>query len=111
MKKSILYVSAICLLVACSTMKTAELSQKDVDKVKPIYPNYTLAELNEGKTLYAEKCTLCHSLKNPTSESSAKWPHIVAEMTNMANEKTLTISPKQEDLILKYLVTMTTPSK
>jgi hypothetical protein len=50
-------------------------------------------------------------MKDPKSESSKKWPHIVAEMTNMANEKTLTISPKQEDLILKYLITMTTASK
>lgn len=111
MKKTIFFTSAICLLVACSTMKTAELSQQDVDKVRPLYPNYTLAQLNEGKTLYSEKCTLCHALKDPNSESSKKWPVIVSEMTNMANEKTLTISPKQEDLILKYLVTMTTPAK
>ena len=111
MKKSIFFISTICLLVACSTLKTAALTQQDVDKVKPLYPNYTLADLNEGKTLFSEKCTLCHSLKNPNSEYSKKWPHIVAEMTNMANEKTLTISPKQEDLILKYLITMTTASK
>ncbi len=111
MKKTLLLICSIVVLVACSTIKTATLSQQDVDKVKTLYPNYTLAQLNEGKTLYSEKCTLCHSLKDPNSESSQKWPQIVFEMTNMANEKTLTISPKQEDLILKYLVTMTTPSK
>jgi hypothetical protein len=111
MKRIFLFVSAFFFMIACSTMKTAELSQQDVDKVKPLYPNYTLAQLNEGKALYSEKCTLCHALKDPNSESSKKWPVIVSEMTNMANQKTLTISPKQEDLILKYLVTMTTPSK
>jgi cytochrome c len=111
MKKIFFFIGAICLLLACSTLKTSVLTQQDVDKVKPLYPNYTLADLNEGKTLFGEKCTLCHSLKDPKSESSKKWPHIVAEMTNMANEKTLTISPKQEDLILKYLITMTTASK
>jgi cytochrome c5 len=111
MKKTILLVSTIVFLVACTTMKNAELSQQDVDKVKPLYPNYTLAELNQGKSLYGEKCALCHSLKSPTSETPAKWKKIVREMTEMANEKAMTIDPIQEEMILRYLVTMTTPAK
>lgn len=99
---------AISLLAACSTNKTVELSQNEINKVIALYPNYILAALNQGKALCSENCTLCHKLRNPTSETSEKWKVIVRNMTEMANEKAVAINPKQEDLILKYLVTIST---
>lgn len=114
--KSVIFFGIIFLfLSACTSVKStgnqSSLSQADVERVKELYPNYTLAELNQGKTLFDEKCTICHGSKSPTSETPAKWKKIVPEMSVMANAKVEVINSVQENLILKYLITMSMPSK
>lgn len=81
-------------------------SQSDVDKVKTKYPDYTLAQLNQGKTLYEAHCGTCHALKSPTSEPESEWKEIVPEMTVKANKKGAEIDAAEQELILRYVITM-----
>lgn len=98
---------AIALLaISCATVKLQTPAASDIDRVKSSHPDYTLAEVNEGKTLYEQKCVACHGLKNPASETAAEWNHIVPEMVQKASRKGISIDSKQQELILKYLITM-----
>ena len=103
------FITITCLsviAVACSTVKTLEMNQANIDRVKSIYPSLTLEELNKGKKLYETKCSLCHGLDKPSARTAEKWKHIVPEMVEIANKKSEVIASNEADLILKYLVSM-----
>jgi len=110
--KRIFVVLFLIMQVAC-TVKLATPSQSDVERISPKYPGYTLSELNDGKTLFEQTCNRCHRLKNPASRNETKWNKIVPKMINKLNKKEgkTVIDEKQEELILKYIVTMNSASK
>ena len=96
-KLAVLFILAA--LVACS--KVLMPTQADADRATTKFPGTTLAELNEGKTLYTDNCGKCHGLKKPTSLNEEGWRKIVPPMAKKAK-----INAEQEDKILKYVVTM-----
>jgi cytochrome c5 len=111
MKKSLLFLSIITFVVACNSAKKATTTETtavptDIERGQKLYPGYTLAELNEGKSLYDAKCSTCHDLVKPSHESPEAWKKIVPKMSEISNKDGKTISSKEENLILKYLVTM-----
>lgn len=106
MKKIGIIFSLTILLYSCSTSKLFIPTQATVDGVKTKYPNITLAELNKGKALYEQKCTICHGIKTPQSRTEEQWTPIVYEMTQMANKDEIKIKPAEEEAILKYLISM-----
>jgi mono/diheme cytochrome c family protein len=113
MKKTIL-ISATVLLAGCFSAKLLTPSQADVDRVKPKYTDYSLVELNQGKTLYEQHCSNCHGLKNPTSRTEEQWKEIVPRMIVKANKKEqTTLDAKTQESILRYVITMSnaTPTK
>jgi cytochrome c5 len=109
--KKLHIIAASALLTACFSAKLATPSESDVARVSNKYPNYTLANLNAGKVLYEENCGVCHGLKNPTSRNEEKWNKIVPRMVKKVNRKTVKIDEGQQELILKYLVTMSAGPK
>ena len=102
MKKSII-VASLFLLAACSA-KMITPSQGDADRVSVRVPGTTLADLNEGKSLFESKCTQCHSLNRPSSKTEAEWREIVPDMAQRAAKahKQL-IDEHAQAQILKYL--------
>lgn len=112
MKKQLL-ISALSslLLTACISAKLLTPSQSDVDRVASKYPGYTLTELAHGKSLYEQNCGTCHGLKNPASRSEEKWKKVVPEMVTKVNRKKSVLSEKDQEEILKYVVTMGSAAK
>ena len=104
----IAFVFFIIIFLAACSVKLVTPTQSNVDKVSGKYPGYSLAELNADKALYESTCSRCHRLKNPTSRSEAKWDKIVPKMIGKLNKKEgkEVIDAKQQDSILRYLVTM-----
>lgn len=95
------------LLFACSAVKLATPTQTDVDRAQADFPGNTLADLNQGKSLYEKKCTVCHGLKDPKKYSREKLDKIVPGMSKKANKKQEgAVNASQQELILKYMVTM-----
>ena len=93
---------AVLFLAACSAaIKLSAPSQTDADRASKTFPGLTLADLNSGKTAYEENCAKCHRLKNPVNFSEEKWRKVLPPMAKKAK-----IDAKTEDLILKYVVTM-----
>jgi cytochrome c5 len=124
MKKTFVILSAVLIFTACASRKnkqavapsptpapamasTPEETEKaHMDKVLATFPNYTAAEFNDGKMLYEKNCGSCHMLKDPRSESEPAWREIVPDMVNKANRKGSAIDASQQDLILKYVVSL-----
>ncbi len=104
--KSLLIAFSTVVVIACSTVKTIEMDQSTIERVKTVYPTLSLEDLNKGKKLYETKCSLCHGLDKPSNRTADKWKHIVPEMVQIANKKSEVIASNEADLILKYLVTM-----
>ena len=104
--KSLLFAFSTVVVIACSTVKTTEIDQSTIERVKTVYPTLSLEDLNKGKKLYETKCSLCHGLDKPSNRTAEKWKHIVPEMVEIANKKSEVIASNEADLILKYLVTM-----
>src|SRR6478736_6985599 len=102
MKKSFLALASL-LILSCA-VKLATPTQTDVDRVQSKFPNYTLAELNQGKAMYEQHCAECHNLKNPTKFSENEWRRLVPEMVEKTNKKhPNAIDAQTQDLILKYV--------
>ena len=110
--KKILIICSIAVLSACSA-KVIQLTQADADRMVQKFPGITFADLNEGKTLFEQKCNTCHNLKRPSSRNELQWNEIVPKMAEKANKKAgkEIIDGRTKDLILKYLVAMTTAPK
>jgi cytochrome c len=104
--KSLLIAFSTVVVIACSTVKTIEMDQSTIERVKTVYPTLSLEDLNKGKKLYETKCSLCHGLDKPSNRTAEKWKHIVPEMVEIANKKSEVIASNEADLILKYLVSM-----
>jgi cytochrome c5 len=111
MKKTLFFLSLVSLTACSVTLVTP--TQADVDRVSSKYPGYSLAELNEGKTMFQHTCNRCHKLKNPASRNETKWNKIVPKMINKLNNKEgkTVVDEKQQELILKYIVTMNLAAK
>ena len=110
--KKLSFMGVIALFAACS-VKLVTPIQADVDRVSTKYPGYSLADLNEGKSLFEHNCNRCHHLKNPASRSEEKWGKIVPKMMAKLNKKEghPVLTDKEQESILRYLVTMRTASK
>jgi cytochrome c len=104
--KSLLFAFSTVVVIACSTVKTIEMDQSTIERVKTVYPTLSIEDLNKGKKLYETKCSLCHGLDKPSNRTAEKWKHIVPEMVEIANKKSEVIASNEADLILKYLVSM-----
>lgn len=48
------------------------------------YPGTTEGDLERGRTAYVRRCGGCHRLHRPQELPAARWPAIVAEMTERA---------------------------
>jgi cytochrome c5 len=62
-----------------------------------------LAELQQGRSLVAAKCTGCHRTPQPTEHRSDEWPRMIDEMSQRAQ-----VDGSQRQAIRDYLVTMAT---
>lgn len=105
MKKTLALFSTV-ILIACSS-KLLIPTQVDVDNVSTKFPNYTLAQLHEGKANYEKYCGTCHSLYKPKDFDEAKWRHEVPDMARkMKRKQNIELDAASQDIILKYLLTM-----
>jgi len=55
----------------------------------------TLADLQQGRTLYINNCNSCHSLYSPDSYTASQWKSIMSNMgpkTNMSSSQILLVT-------------------
>lgn len=110
MKNKIAVIAFTVVLSACSAVKLVTPSDADAQRGSQKYPGLTLANLNEGKTLFEQNCAKCHGLKDPAKRDEEKWNSVVPRMVKKVNKKAghEEVDPREQQLILQYLVTMST---
>jgi hypothetical protein len=111
MKKTIVILSVL-FLTSCSA-KLLRPTQSDADRGAAKFPGLTVTELNEGRAMFKHKCTQCHPAKNPSSREEDEWRKIVPQMAAKAMKKKnkKKISDADQEIILKYLITMSEAHK
>ncbi|MBI5140562.1 MAG: cytochrome c [Nitrospirae bacterium] len=61
-------------------------------------------EEKQGRAVYLEYCSQCHSLREPNTHTAAEWPDVVRRMrTHMAEKKRKELSDEQAGQLLVYL--------
>lgn len=104
--KKLAIIGTSFFIAACAS-KFTEPTEADITRVKSKYPDYTVEQLQKGKSLYVQHCGSCHGLYKPSSKTEAEWTKIVPWMSNKVNKhQPNTLSTTDQDLILKYVVTM-----
>ncbi|HVM90071.1 MAG TPA: hypothetical protein VMT76_17925 [Puia sp.] len=101
--------SAIAFLVflsACASAKLITPGQADADRGEQKFPGYTFNELNQGKAIYEANCNKCHRYKAPQTKSEKKWNKVIPKMAKKAK-----LDSAQQQLVLKYVITMSTVGK
>ncbi|MCD6013057.1 MAG: cytochrome c class [Flavipsychrobacter sp.] len=94
------------LFVACSP-KTFKFTEADATRGANKFPGLTVEELKRGKAVHDEKCTVCHGAKRPSDYTEEQWRKIVPAMATKAQESgTKPITGTDQDMILKYVITM-----
>jgi len=94
-------------MMACSN-KVISPTQSNVDQLTSTYPDVTLADLEKGRSIYAEKCNMCHGYYKPNEYSVEDWGKIVPVMVVKVNKKSKSevIDREKEDQLLKYILSV-----
>lgn len=71
----------------------------DAERVSGRWPETSVAGLVEGRRLYIDRCSGCHTLYRPAAYRPEQWAAMVEEMTERAR-----LDRGQVDAIVRYLV-------
>jgi hypothetical protein len=102
--KYLLFIFSFSIITSCGA-KLLLPTQTDVNRVLVKYPNYTWSELMAGKSIYESNW---RRPRDPASRSEEEWIQMVPNMVKRVNKKARKekIDSKGQELLLKYLVTM-----
>jgi mono/diheme cytochrome c family protein len=93
------------LLAACGGPAMPEPTVADASRGSARFPDLTLAELQQGRTLYLSRCGSCHALKRPAELSPEQWR---TEVDDMRNNNGVTLSDAEARAIVRYLAVAAT---
>ena len=102
MKKKylILFYAAISVyLISCATMIPIP-QEKDIAAITKHFPKTQLSDLVNGRELYVNKCSGCHTLRIPSNYTKSQWQQRLPDMKVEAK-----ISEEEAQNILRYLLT------
>jgi cytochrome c5 len=91
----------VTCFVACGGSAFPEPTDADLARARHFAPATTVAELEEGRILFADRCSSCHQLPPPSAYPAARWEQFVVEMREQA-----ALSSPQEQKVVLYLKVM-----
>ena len=87
-------IAGLFILIGCSK-STNSTSSLYVPTGADATSTATLADLQQGRTLYVNNCNSCHSLYSPDSYNSTQWKSIISSMgprTSMSSSEILMVT-------------------
>jgi mono/diheme cytochrome c family protein len=90
-------VSVVLLFSACKKDNVSPDSLY-VPTASDVTANASLAELQQGHSVYLSNCSACHGLYSPDNFSSLSWKSILSRMAPKAG-----LSSSESALVLKYV--------
>lgn len=85
---------------ACGGSAVPEPTAADASRGSAHFPDLTLSELNQGRSLYLSRCGSCHVLKRPAELAPEQWQVEVGEMRSKNGVK---LSDVEAQAIVRYL--------
>lgn len=98
--KRLLFASLVSALAACGGSPIPHPTAADAARGTTHFPDLTLSELSQGRTLYVSRCGSCHTLKRPAELKPEQWQQEVAEMRAKNGVK---LSDQETQAIIRYL--------
>jgi mono/diheme cytochrome c family protein len=92
-------------LVGCAVGLPAP-TELDATRVSSRWPALHAADLEHGRALYAQRCSRCHELFDPSIHAAGQWETAVREMNARAG-----LSEAEERLVVQYLVAVASRSE
>jgi len=89
------------VLWACGGSAVPEPTSADATRVSSHFPDVTLSELSQGRSLYLSRCGSCHVLRRPAELAPDQWQ---AEVDEMRTKNGVKLSDGEARAILRYLV-------
>ncbi len=100
MKRLRLAAPFLAARVACGSSGVPKPTAADANRGSAHFPDLTLSELNQGRSLYLSRCGSCHVLKRPAELAPEQWQVEVAEMRSKNGVK---LSDVEAQAIVRYL--------
>lgn len=96
---AILSFGILLLFSSCTKNGVSPSSSSDyVPTAADVTSTATLAQLQQGRTLFMNSCGNCHGLPAPDSYSSSNWSNILANMAPRAG-----LTSAETALVSKYV--------
>lgn len=99
------YYFALFLLLGLFIMSCAssvpEPTQQQVQWASDRWPGTAQKELSDGREMYIEKCSGCHSLKVPSKYTEEEWTPVFKKMSRKAK-----LTDAEYEKIWRYISTM-----
>ena len=83
-------------------VKEIKLTEADAEWASKKWNGTTLEDLKSGQEIFYTNCDKCHKLKDPKNFTEEKLIKIVPKM---AKKGKINLDDKQENLVLKFLIT------
>src|SRR5258707_12644192 len=87
--------------IAASCAALPHPSPADGQRAQANFPGTTVDSLQAGRTAYVRRCSGCHSLQLPESQSPDNWPRLIAEVGQTAH-----LVPGDEERITAFWATV-----
>jgi len=87
-------------LGACGGSPIPQPTAADASRGSAHFPDVTLSELSQGRTLYVNRCGNCHVLKRPVELPPEQWQ---AEVSDMRAKNGVKLSDAEAQAIVRYL--------
>ena len=100
------FFGAVACLAACGgSSPFPKPTAADQARGSAHFPDVTLTELSEGRTLYMSRCGSCHVLKRPVELAPEQWQ---VEVTEMRSKNGVKLSDAEAQAIIRYLTVAAT---
>lgn len=90
----------LACLAACGGSAVPEPTAADASRGSAHFPDLTLAELHQGRSLYMSRCGSCHVLKRPTELLPEQWQ---VEVNEMRSKNGVKLNDAEAQAIVRYL--------
>lgn len=104
MKINPFIVAGALFLTACGGTRLLSPTEADLTNIEDRFAVVSLDALNEGKSLYQEKCSVCHALKAPANYTDDQWAKLVPGMAKKAMKKNIEVNEDMQQKIMMYLM-------
>ena len=100
MKTLLFILPLLAGLGACGASPIPQPTAGDASRGAAHFPDLTLNELSQGRSLYVSRCGSCHVLKRPVELPPEQWQ---AEVNEMRAKNGVKLNDAEAQAIVRYL--------